>query len=94
MSLGTVSKLEKELTEASDPVVEKIEETAQCAEHGNADETGFGLKNGKNGWLWVLVTPLAVLYCLFAHRSKECATRLLGKFSGTLTTDRYNAYNF
>lgn len=94
VSLGTVSKLEEELTEASSAVMEKIEEKAQGASQGNADETGFGLANGKNGWLWVLVTPLAVLFRLFTNRTQECAKRLLGKFAGILTTDRYNAYKY
>jgi transposase len=93
VSLGTVSQLEKELTEASAPVMEELEKAAHRAERGNADETGFGLKNGKTGWLWVLVTPMAILFRLFANRTQECAGRLLGKFSGILTTDRYSGYN-
>ena len=93
ISLGTVSKLEEELTEASAPVLEELEKAAHGSEHGNADETGFGLKNGKSGWLWVLVTPMAVLFRLFANRTQECASRLLGEFSGILTTDRYSGYN-
>ena len=93
VSLGTVSKLEEELTEASAPVMDKLKKAAHSAEHGNADETGFGLKNGKQGWLWVLVTPFAVLFQLLANRTQECASLLLGTFSGILTTDRYGGYN-
>ena len=93
MSLGTVSKLEEELTAAAEPVMTAIEKAAQNAPRGNADETGFARKNGKPGWLWVLVTPVAILFRLFANRTQECATRLLGTFAGVLTTDRYNGYN-
>jgi transposase len=93
LSLGTVSKLEEELAQASAPVMDKLKKAAQSAELGNADETGFGLKNGKQGWLWVLVTPFAVLFQLFANRTQECANLLLGTFSGILTTDRYSGYN-
>jgi transposase len=93
ISAGSVSNLEEELTEASSPVMEEIEKEAQSAEQGNADETGFGLKNGKQGWLWVLVTPMAVLFRLFAGRGQEYASRLLGSFEGILTSDRWCGYN-
>ena len=93
ISLGSVSNLEKELTEASQPVIEEIEFVAQNAEQGNADETGFGMENGKQGWLWVLVTPFAVLFRLFVGRGQEHASKLLGCFQGILTTDRWGGYN-
>ena len=47
ISVGTVSKLEKELTSASEPVMKEIEHAAQSASRGNADETGFGLAKGR-----------------------------------------------
>jgi transposase len=93
VSVGSVSNLEKELTEASQPMMKEIEETAQRAERGNADETGFGLQDGKQGWLWVLVTPIAVLFRVFVGRGQEYASRLLGKFEGILTSDRWGGYN-
>jgi hypothetical protein len=93
ISEGSVSNLEKELTEAAQPIMEEIEKTAQNAEQGNADETGIGLKNGKQGWLWVLVTPLAVLFRLFAGRGQKYASLLLGCFKGILTSDRWSGYN-
>jgi hypothetical protein len=93
ISVGSVSNLEKELTEASKPVMEEIEEKAQSAGQGNADETGIGLEDGKRGWLWVLVTPIAVLFRVFVGRGQEYASRLLGKFEGTLTSDRWGGYN-
>ena len=51
ISVGSVSNLEKEMTHATQPVMEEIEVMAQSAERGNADETGFGMKNGQQGWL-------------------------------------------
>jgi hypothetical protein len=93
ISVGSVSNLEKELTEASEAVMEEIEGAAQSAEQANADETGFGLQDGKQGWLWVLVTPFAVLFRVFAGRGQEYASRLLGKFEGILTSDRWGGYN-
>jgi hypothetical protein len=93
ISLGSISNLEKELTEASQPVLEEIELVAQNAEQGNADETNFGMENGKQGWLWVLVTPFAVLFHLFVGRGQEYALKLLGCFKGILTTDRWGGYN-
>ena len=93
MSLGSVSNLEKELAQAAIPVMEEIEMTAQGAEQGNADETGFGMKNGQQGWLWVLATPCAVLFRLFMGRGQEWCTKLLGCFTGVLTSDRWSGYN-
>ena len=93
ISEGSVSNLEKELTKAAQPVMEEIETVAQAAKQGNADETGIGTKNGKQGWLWVLVTPLAVLFRLLAGRGQKYASILLGGFKGILTTDRWSGYN-
>jgi transposase len=93
ISVGSVSNLEGEMAEASRAAMKEIEERAQSAEQGNADETGLGLKDGKQGWLWVLVTPFAVLFRVFAGRGQEYAARLLGKFKGILTSDRWSGYN-
>jgi transposase len=93
ISVGSVSNLEKEMTEATQPVMEEIEKMAHNAEHGNVDETGFGLKNGQQGWLWVLVTEYAVLFRLFLGRGQEWASKLLGSFVGILTSDRWCGYN-
>ena len=93
ISVGSISNLEKEITGATAPVMEEIEMSAQNASHGNVDETGFGLKNGKQGWLWVLVTTQAVLFRLYLGRGQEWASKLLGCFTGILTSDRWSGYN-
>jgi transposase len=85
--------MEKEMTQAVKPVMEEIENTAQSAEYGNADETGFGMKNGQQGWLWVLVTSRAILFRLYLGRGQEWTSKLLGKFVGILTSDRWCGYN-
>jgi hypothetical protein len=74
--------------------MEEIQTVAQNAEQGNADETGFGMANGQQGWLWVLVTPLAVLFRLLGSRSGACARMILGSFEGILTSDRWGGYNW
>jgi Zn finger protein HypA/HybF involved in hydrogenase expression len=93
ISVGSLSNLEKEMTEAALPVMEEIETVAQSAVQGNVDETGFGLEKGKQGWLWVLVTPLAVLFRLYVGRGQKWASKLLGEFDGILTSDRWTGYN-
>ena len=93
ISVGSVSKMEKEMTQAAQPVMEEIEQAAQNAKDGNADETGFGMKNGQQGWLWVLVTAPAVLFRLLMGRGQEWASKLLGCFVGILTSDRWCGYN-
>ena len=50
ISVGSVSNLENEMTQAAVPVMEEIEKAAQSAASGNVDETGMGMKNGKLGW--------------------------------------------
>jgi transposase len=47
LSVGSVSNIEKELTETMIPVMEEIETAVENARQGNADETSFGMKNGK-----------------------------------------------
>ncbi|GHV39175.1 hypothetical protein FACS1894187_18840 [Synergistales bacterium] len=89
ISVGSVSNLEKELKEASLPVMEEIEVVAQNSSHGNVDETGFG----KSGWLWVLVTEFAAVFRLFKGRGQEWASKLIGAFEGILTSDRWCGYN-
>ncbi len=93
ISVGSVSHLEREFTEAAAPLMGEIETAAQSSSLGNVDETGFGLTKGKLGWLWVLVTPIAVLFRLYAGRGRIHAERLLGCFEGILTSDRWHAYN-
>jgi len=93
ISTGSVSKLEKEMTQAAEPVMKEIEKAAQSARSGNADETGIGMKGSQQGWLWVLVTPLAVLFRVYLGRSQKWACELLGDFAGILTTDRWGGYN-
>ena len=93
ISIGSVSNLENEMAQAAQPVMEEIEMSTQNAGHGNADETGFGMKNGQQGWLWVLATPCAVLFRLFLGRGQEWASQLLGCFTGILTSDRWCGYN-
>jgi transposase len=93
ISVGSVSNLENEVSQAARPVLEEIEIAAQSAPRGNADETGFGMKNGQQGWLCVLVTPCAVLFRMFLGRGQEWASNLLGCFTGILTSDRWSGYN-
>ena len=93
ISVGSVSNIEKEVTEAAAPVMEEIEMVAQSADKGNADETGFGMEDGQQGWLWVLLTPYAVLFRVFVGRGQKWACELLGHFAGILTSDRWVGYN-
>lgn len=92
ISVGSVSHLEREFTEATVPMMEEIKAVAQSSYLGNVDETGFGLTRGRPGWLWVFVTPMAVLFRLYAGRGRVWAERLLGCFEGILTSDRWHAY--
>ncbi len=78
----TVSKLE-ELTEASVPIMEKIEGAIQSMLCCNADDLFFSLQSRKNTWLRLL-----------EHRSQKCSALQLGVFSGILTTGCYSGYRY
>jgi hypothetical protein len=46
LSVGSVSNIEKELTERMEPVMEEIETVVGNARQGNADETSVACRRG------------------------------------------------
>jgi transposase len=99
ISLGSISKREAETAGAlAKPVIE-AEGFVREADVANADETGWyeGKANGraKRAWLWVVATSLVVVFRISTSRGAEVAKEMLGEnFTGFLTTDRWNAYNW
>ena len=102
ISLGTVNRLRKEVSNSVASAVELAQSYVQSAPEVGADETGFKQGNGdgknperKKAWLWVAVTKLVSYFQVTLSRSTEAAKSLLGeKFSGILNSDRYGAYNW
>jgi transposase len=99
LSVGSVSNLEGEMSQALAPAVAEALAFVQEAEAVNADETGFvqGREGGRAGraWLWVVASALVVVFHIATSRGGKVARHLLGEdFAGILTTDRWSAYAF
>lgn len=92
VALGTVSGCEKTAAEGLQPVVDEALHHARAQPQANVDETGWKQAH-QLAWLWTLVTPRVTVFKLYAHRNSEALKELLGDFKGTLTSDRYGAYN-
>ncbi|ATB31682.1 IS66 family transposase [Melittangium boletus] len=97
LSVGSVSNLEGEMSEALAPPTAEALAYVQTSEAVNADETGFaqGREGGRAGraWLWVVATALVVVFHIARSRGGKVARQLLGAdFAGFLTTDRWSAY--
>lgn len=58
----------------------------------NADETSWRV-SGKRCWMWVGAMHNATFFKIDPSRSMQAYERIFGRFEGTLTTDRYGAYN-
>ena len=99
LSVGSVSNLEGEMSQALAPAATEALASVRAAEAVNADETGFtqGREGGRAGraWLWVVATARVVVFHIATSRSGKVARHLLGAhFAGFLTTDRWSAYEW
>ena len=93
ISLGTICKLHHIAGEILAEAYERIKEVTLNQSCINADETSWRTK-GKRKWLWIATTKGSAYYKIDGSRSGEAFSRIIGeKFKGTLTTDRYGAYN-
>lgn len=94
ISLGTVSKLEKQVAAALEAPVEEAAEYVKNQPVVYADETSWREENGK-AWLWVAVTPAVTVFRIAKSRGKKAAKALLGEsFAGRVITDRWAAYGW
>jgi len=94
MSLGGLSNCEAQLADAlQQPYNETIEHVRE-QDVAHADETGWRRGNLQKGWLWTLCCASAAAFMVHAKRGQQAARKLLGKFSGTLVSDRWGGYNF
>ena len=92
ISLGSVVACERTASEAVAPAVEEARAFVQRQPVAHADETGWR-EAGKRAWLWILATPLVIVFLVHARRSRKAARELLGEFPGTLVSDRWSAYH-
>lgn len=102
LSVGSVNQLRQEASEAVAPAVAEVQTYVQQQAVVGIDETSFvqGNADGQNptkrqGWLWVVVTPLVSFFQVLLSRSQAGAQSILGtEFGGLVISDRYSAYNW
>lgn len=91
LSLGTVAKLEQEMSVALEEPHAQALAAVRAAEFKNVDETGWA-KGGQLCWLWVAATATSVVFQVHAKRGKAGLKALLGEIRGIIGSDRWGAY--
>lgn len=102
LSRGSINRARQEVSQAIDESVRHAHAYVVRQPALNCDETGFeqGNQDGLNpnesqGWLWVLLSPLVIVFSVTLSRSQAAAKTLLSEtFSGIVGTDRYSSYNW
>jgi transposase len=92
VSLGTVSNLEQEMSQALAPAHAEAVQAVRAAPVKNVDETGWK-KHGKKCWLWVAATRQVAAFVVHTGRGLAGLTTLLGRpMYGIVGSDRWSAY--
>jgi transposase len=92
IALGTVSKLEQELSAAVAPAHAEATAAVRDAPVKNVDETGWK-ENGQKRWLWVAATGLVAVFVIHPWRNVAALRSLLGgQLRGILCSDRWVVY--
>jgi hypothetical protein len=102
LSVGSVETLRQEISRAVAEPVAAAQRYVQQQAQVNVDETSFSQGNcdghnptQKQGWLWVVVSPLVCFFQVLLSRSQQAAQQVLGTdFAGYVTSDRCGAYNW
>lgn len=91
LSLGTVSKLEGDMSAALEQPHAQALAAVRSAKVKNVDETGWA-QGGKLCWLWTAATVTVVVFQIHAKRGKAGLKALLGEIVGIVGSDRWGAY--
>ena len=93
VALGTVAKLEQEMSAALTPAHQEALAAVQVAPVKHLDETGWK-KAGHKRWLWVAATATVVVFLIHRLRNAAVVLLLLGQtLRGILCSDRWRAYD-
>jgi transposase len=94
VALGTIAKLEQEMSAALAPAHQEALAAVQQAPVKHADETGWK-KAGHKRWLWVVATTTTVVFLIHRLRNAAVVMVLLGDtLQGILCSDRWKAYDW
>lgn len=91
IALGSVSALERRVSDAIAPAVEEAQRAVVEASVVHADETGWREAKQK-AWLWVLATTSLAVFTIRRSRGANVARELLANFCGILVSDRWGGY--
>jgi transposase len=93
VAVGTVAKLEQEMSAALEPAHQQALAAVQAAAVKHLDETGWK-KAGHKRWLWVAATATVVVFLIHRLRNAAVVLLLLGQtLRGILCSDRWRAYD-
>jgi transposase len=93
VAVGTVAKLEQEMSAALEPAHQQALAAVQEAPVKHLDETGWK-KAGHKRWLWVAATSTIVVFLIHRLRNAAVVMTLLGQtLRGILCSDRWRAYD-
>lgn len=94
MSLGGLSNCEAKISAAMESPYNEVLDYVQSQNRSHADESSWRRGNRLKGWVWTLCCTTAAVFMIHASRGQKAARQLLGCFSGTLSSDRWNGYKF
>ncbi len=92
IALGTISNLEREVSEALEPAYREARRAVADAPVKNVDETGWK-QSGLKRWLWAAATGTAAVFLIHPRRNLDALELLLGRLAGILVSDRWKVYD-
>ena len=94
IGLGSISALQRRLSEALAEPVAAIDNLVQQQPVCGVDETSWREKDSQP-WLWIVTTEQATVFRILPSRGKSEAHKVIGQsVSGIVTTDRYPGYGW
>lgn len=89
---GSVCKIHERASKILETPYEDIRQHTLAQKKLNGDETSWKTLSQRR-WMWVGVGHDSVFFKIKTSRSSQAFQEVFGNFKGTLTTDRYKAYN-
>jgi transposase len=94
LSLGSVSALQRQVSEALAAPVETARQFVRAQAVNHVDETGWR-ERSKLSWLWVNATEQVTAFQVAPKRDAAMAREVIGRGRASIiTTDRYLGYNW